>query len=151
MTGDLPVTEEEPKYETERWTYLGTRVISNKRMYGWRDVYGRQMSWAKLKAGSPGGIYLVQARREVKGEETSTFTLGDPTYTGDRADDAAIIQAKHWENETRLSRLKQAREDKAAELEEALAPIRAIARNTKMPMDRAALVALVVQRLYGEW
>jgi hypothetical protein len=136
----------------ERWTYGGHRVLDGKRVHAWIDPSGRELLYAFKRATiwAIGSYYTAHVSRE----DTTTRLHNTPTYTGEQADDD--LRRHLWAADTaaraQLARLAQERNDaRRNALDDALAPILAVAATLKTGPDRDAFTAYVLRRLLAAW
>lgn len=134
----------------ETWTYAGVRERNGKRWYAWVDADGEEMLWGKLKAGVIGGRYEVPVTRD--GEHVSA--LLSISYVDMTADSVTVAgyTARAVAASTRLSQLARERSDaKRNALDEAMAPLIAVARTLRTGPEREALIAHVIRKISAAW
>jgi hypothetical protein len=144
------MTEVTVEAHEETWTYAGRREAKGKRYYVWLDASGAERYYAKVPATSVGGRYIIKVRNE--GERV--IVLSDPVYLGDRVDVEArlTMEAQDLVAVARLAGLARERSDsRKAALDEALAPLIAIAANLKFGHERDAFLAYVIRRITQGW
>jgi len=96
-----------------------------------------------------GGLYAVKVT-----QAGGTTTRTRPAYTGRRSDavDLAALAALESAAEQEIARRRSERSDAAIdELDEAIAPLLAIARKMPTRAARRALIADVLQRMSDTW
>ncbi len=138
---------------TERWIYGGIRVLDGKRVHAWIDPAGRERLYAHKRGGhwAIGSYYTARVTRN--GPHTALY--GAPAYSGDGyADDE--LRRRLWAEDiaarAQLTLLTQERSDaRRNAIDEALAPLLAIARTLKTGADRDAFTAYVIRHLIAAW
>lgn len=139
---------------TEQWIYAGLRLISGKRATAWLDESGVELLYADSKRNFiVGGEYKV---RVTRGDDRVT-RHGEPRFV-DRVP-VEVSRRREWDAETataetELARGKLERKARAAPtaLDDAIAPLIAIAKTQRTRSGRAAFTAYVIQELNrGAW
>ena len=138
-----------PDRKEERWAYGGVRVLRGKRVHAWlREAgMGEELLFSLTGSFAVGEVY----RATVSTVDGKTTVHGAPRFAGDgrvEPDFAARLRAEHHAAQARLS---LARMQRAAgrrdELDEALEPLRAIARQLTSRADVTAFLAYVLREL----
>jgi hypothetical protein len=147
QTAGTPEPEPEPEPVEEQWAYGGVRELAGKRVHAWLPEAGtgRELLYTMKGSFVIGEIYRASVTRSPEGR---TVLHGSPRYEGDGRLDAEAARVLRAEHHTATTRLSLARMQRSAarrdELDEALAPLRAIAARFTSRADRAAFVAYVV-------
>ena len=147
------MTEIEPPVEPtmERWAYGGIRVLYGGRMLAWLTDAGdgeEVLVERRRRGGSftVGLLYPVLVTRR----DGRTRMHGSPGKAHGRVDAtlAALLRAEHYAAQARLA-LRSLKPPPLGRirLDEAIDPVRAIARGLSDRADRAALLAYVVAEL----
>lgn len=142
---EAPAAEvEDDGFREEEWVYLGPM----KGGFRWRDdVRGETYAFGKVKGRVFGGIYRIQALR-ADGDALSA--LPDAAWTGRRAEDAAQVEVRARAAETALAlKRREASASRTQLLDDAVAPLVAIASGLMSSTDRAALIQYVTAKVYG--
>jgi hypothetical protein len=152
MTADTA----EPEYTTETWRWMGERTgTKGDRHNTWQDPAGQPLYFAakpSTAGGAVGGYYTATVLRHDDGEGLSLRAVQFERQAG-RGD----ALADQWRAEDRAARTRASarrRERDAAkanELDEALAPLLAIAGKLRTHADQEALMMLVLRRMNGAW
>src|SRR5438874_626724 len=152
MTGAEPATEPliEPSGEptTEWWAYGGIRVLYGGRMLAWLTDSGdgEELLFEPRRRGGSftvGLLYPVFVTRR----DGRTHVHGSPGKAHGRVDAtlAALLRAEHYAAQARLALLRMKPPPLGrVRLDEAIDPVRAIARGLTHRTDRAALLAYLV-------
>lgn len=136
-------------FDAETWVYAGRRVLSTGKLgYAWLDgkLDTELLFGPHSKATVVGGIYNTEVKRD--GDRT-TMRLGQ--FTGERHPDdvrTALLQAKDraaYEEQQQSAAERKLAAD--GPLEQALAPLLAIAATCKTYSQITALEAEVIRRL----
>lgn len=134
-----------PEHDKESWTYLGAfRGDKTATVHGWRDRLERVYYFAKVKAPVVGGVYEVRVRR---GSDAVSVVGTVGRFVGVADDrDVLTLEAQDRATELESDRLQRrlARDDA---LEDAVAPLVALAARTKSYGARQALIAYVTRRI----
>lgn len=147
---DQPTGTAEPEPREEQWVYGGVRELAGKRVHAWLPGAGTDRELLYTMKGSfvIGEIYRAGVTRTPEGK---TVLHGSPRYEGDGRFDAEVATLLRAEHHTATTRLLLARMQRSAarrdELDEALAPLRAVAARFTSRADRAAFVAYVLAEL----
>ncbi len=133
-------------FKPERWVFLG-QSPSKPNSFRWRDEAGQVLHFGKVKGRIPGGIYTVQVHR-CGAEDMSA--MQDPSWTGERAEDAAAIQltAKRVEDAHRRKAMEK-NTSRMADIDEALAPLLELAAPL-LTADRETLLAYVTRKVWAQ-
>jgi hypothetical protein len=141
MTGTEPIEE--------RWAYGGIRVLHAERMHAWLPDSGdgEQLLFRPVKGSYTVGlvyrVFVIRADGRV-------VMHGWPSYVNRRVerDLAALLRAERYAAQARLAlaRMKPPPLGRIA-LDEAIEPVRAIARGLTSRADRTALLGYVVAEL----
>jgi hypothetical protein len=134
----------------EVWTYAGRRESNGKRYYAWHDSQGEERFYAKVSAGTVGGKYAVMVTRD--GERVSIYP--EPRYTGEKVDEPTRQEMEALDIAAMALLAAQARERNDARhraLDDAVAPLVAIAAKLRFGHERDAFLAYVIRRLSQPW
>jgi hypothetical protein len=140
---------EDAKRTTEQWTYTGIRVNrKGKRACAWLDPDGAELLFIERTADHViGATYEATVRRQ--GDGLSLF--GQPRFVASR--DPGDPRPAVWEVQSRAARVRlmtASRERQAAKksaLDEAIAPLEAIAAKLRTEDEMVTLIAMVSRRL----
>lgn len=134
-------------WTTETWTYGGTRVgKDNKPVSVWIDGTGEELWFKADTRKSVGALYDVEVWRKSDGG----ISRRAPSYAGLNPDEALRqrLWTAHDVARAVIARARQeAKDGRANALDEALAPLLALARQQRTGADRDAFVATVLRRL----
>jgi hypothetical protein len=140
---------------TERWVCIGTRLSHNdKRCNAWLTPAGDTKLYAGRESYVTGAVYEVQVRHTPDGH---TVRVGSPRYVGSASVSDERLATWRAEEISDLAELaRQARERKAKRdgdgpLEEAMAPLLAIAAQLRTSDQKNALIADVIRRMSMAW
>jgi hypothetical protein len=146
----------EPGYTAETWRWMGERVgAKGDRRNVWQDPAGEALYFAakpSTAGGVVGGYYTaaVQRHDDAKSLSLRSVQFARPPGRGDAL-------ADQWRAEDRAAKARvsaRRRERDAAranELDEALAPLLAIAANLRTHADQEALMMLVLRKMNNAW
>jgi hypothetical protein len=131
---------------TERWVFGGSRVAKgDKRVHEWIEPSGETLWFKASGAYVVGSIYDVVVRRD--GERTTK--VGTPRYTGERTEDAELLDrlsVEHRAAELRLTLKAKERADKRDDpLEKAIDRLAELAVHVPPPQRRAVAVYVALR------
>jgi hypothetical protein len=129
------------------WTYAGQRLAGQKLVHCWLNETGAERQSGKLVGRVVGGVYRVW----TDSDDRSVYLNGRYTPVFLRqAEDGARLQ---WDVEDRHARTRasakraEKKAERERELDTVLAPLRERYLAAISSADRAALLALVIQRI----
>lgn len=144
MTLEVIQGDAEDGYVPFRMVYIGQRTDGG---FAWRGVEDNRIRVWKgkdMRARLPGAIYTVESKIEGESMYVRPATL---RYTGDMAEDAAVLQAREAKaDQERRAKALERNTSKTAVIDEAIAGLLELAA----PMsyyDRQALAELVRDRI----
>ena len=152
MTEPAPGAAPEPV--TETWTYGGIRADKDgKKWHAWVDPNGEEHWFARTGSGrmAVGSCYTARVTRRDGGGIT---LHGTPEYAGSQAgrETRASLWTEHTLAQTRIETLRAERDAaRRNALDEALAPLLALAAPLRTGAQRDALAAYVIRKLHNAW
>jgi hypothetical protein len=142
---------DEPEPAEERWSCAGVRVLDGKRAIAWLTPHDDRLRYFTDKGHwVTGGVYRVRCTWQ----DDRVVRHGDPLYVGPRGD-AGLRQrwaAEEVAAKARLESYSLARSAaKVSALDDALAPLVAIAKGMRTQQQRDAFCAHIISKVSRTW